>query len=176
MLIRRESSADRAEVREVVAAAFAPASRGAAGRDEPVEARLVEELRDGGTWLPRLSLVACDDAGAVVGQVMCSRGRVEATPVVALGPLGVRPDRWRGGVGRALVHAVLGAADALDEPLVALLGDPAYYHRFGFRPAEEYGIGAPVPAWGAYFQVRTLTAFTPAVRGAFAYPEPFDRV
>ncbi|WP_442791484.1 hypothetical protein [Micromonospora sp. NBC_01813] len=47
------------------------------------------------------------------------------------------------------MHAVLGAAEALDEPLVVLLGDPAYYQRFGLRP--------PAP-------------------GRFRYAEPFDRI
>lgn len=44
-----------------------------------------------------------------------------------LGPLGVAPSHQAAGIGSALVHAVLGAADALDEALVALLGAPAYY-------------------------------------------------
>ncbi|WP_241835494.1 GNAT family N-acetyltransferase [Pseudofrankia asymbiotica] len=146
---------------------------GADGTGEPVEARLVDELRASGASLPGLSLVALDEEGAVVGHVMCSRGRVGATPVVALGPLAVRPDRQLRGVGSALVHAVVGAADALDEPLVALLGAPRYYRRFGFRPATAFGVAAPVEAWGDHFQVRALTAYGD-VRGQFAYPKPFD--
>ena len=71
---------------------------------------------------------------------------------------------------------MLGAADALDEPLVVLLGDPRYYSRFGFRLAEEYGITPPVPDWRPHFQARPLTAFTPTLRGQFTYAEPFDRV
>ncbi|MDT3446475.1 MULTISPECIES: GNAT family N-acetyltransferase [unclassified Pseudofrankia] len=183
MLIRREVAADAAAARAVVAGAFAPAAdsghgrgRGADRGGEPVEARLVDELRTSGASLPGLSLVALDEEGAVVGHVMCSRGWVEARPAVALGPLAVRPDRQLRGVGSALVHAAVGAADALDEPLVALLGDPRYYRRFGFRPATAYGIAAPVEAWGDHFQVRTLTVFAVGTRGRFSYPEPFDRL
>jgi predicted N-acetyltransferase YhbS len=73
------------------------------------------------------------------------------------------------------VEVGLGAADALDEPLVALLGSPDYYARFGFRLAEEYGITPPVPGWRPHFQVRALAAYEHE-SGAFAYPEPFDRV
>ena len=73
------------------------------------------------------------------------------------------------------MHAVLGAGDALGEPLVALLGSPAYYRRFGFRLSDEYGIAPPRPGWQPHFQVRTLSAYRPEVRGTFAYPEPFDR-
>ena len=38
------------------------------------------------------------------------------------------------------MHAVLGAADALGEPLAALLGDPGYYRRFGFELSTGYQI------------------------------------
>jgi putative acetyltransferase len=74
------------------------------------------------------------------------------------------------------MHAVLGAADALGEPLVALLGSTAYYPRFGFRLASEYGITPKEPRWVPDFQVRTLTTYDPGLRGPFAYPEPFDHV
>jgi putative acetyltransferase len=74
------------------------------------------------------------------------------------------------------MHAVLGAADALGEPLVALLGSTDYYPRFGFGPASDYHITPQHAGWGPHFQVRPLTAYDPDVRGQFAYPEPFDRV
>jgi putative acetyltransferase len=74
------------------------------------------------------------------------------------------------------MHAVIGAADALGEPLIALLGDPGYYARFGFRLAEEYQVTPPRPAWREHFQVRPLAGYQPSVRGEFAYPEPFDQV
>jgi putative acetyltransferase len=95
--------------------------------------------------------------------------------VLALGPLTVRPDSQRRGVGSALMHAVLGAADALDEPLVALLGNPAFYSRFGFRPSSEYQIVPPRPEWQPHFQVRVLACYQPAIRGTFTYPDPFER-
>ncbi|WP_329259706.1 N-acetyltransferase [Actinoallomurus sp. NBC_01490] len=173
MLIRRETPADTAAVHAVTSAAFArPGSTG-----EVTEARLLGELRACDAWLPALSLVACEGRGGeVLGHVVCTRGTVGAAPVLALGPLSVRPGDQRRGVGLALVHTVLGAADALGEPLVALLGSPAYYGRFGFRPSAEYGITPPVPAWDTHFQVRALSAYDAGVRGTFAYPEPFDRV
>jgi putative acetyltransferase len=119
--------------------------------------------------------VAVTASDEVIGHVLCTRGLVGAAPVLGLGPLSVRPDWQRRGVGSALMHAILGAADALDEPLVALLGDPGYYGRFGFRLSEEYQIAPPRPGWRAHFQVRPLGAYRPSVRGTFAYAEPFDR-
>jgi len=171
VLVRREAPGDVAAIRAVTAAAFARP-----GEDIPGEAPLVDGLRASPAWIPELSLVAVDPGGDVVGHVVCTRGKVGSAPALALGPLSVRPDWQRRGAGKALMHAVLGAADALDEPLVALLGSTSYYPRFGFRPASEYGITPKHPEWAEHFQVRALTAYDPAVRGEFAYPEPFDRL
>ena len=172
MLIQRETSAHIDAIRTVTAAAFA---RPGQPPEKSVEAILVDELRASHAWIPALSLVAVDSAG-VVGHVLGSRAQVDSAPVLAVGPLSVHPDHQGRGVGQALMHTVLGAADALDEPVVVLLGDPRYYSRFGFRLAEEYGITPPVPEWRQHFQARPLTAFTPAFHGQFTYAEPFDRV
>jgi putative acetyltransferase len=171
VLIRREAPGDAEVIRSVTAAAFARP-----GEDVPVEAPLVDWLRESQEWIPELSLVAVDPGGDVIGHVVCTRGTIGSALVLALGPLSVRPDWWRQGVGKALMHAVLGAADARGEPLVALLGSTRYYPKFGFRMASEYGITPKQREWAEHFQVRALTAYDPAVRGEFAYPEPFDRL
>ncbi|ROO90655.1 putative acetyltransferase [Actinocorallia herbida] len=163
MIIRRERPADARAIREVVAAAF--------GGPHAAEAPLVDELRADPAWIPRLSLVA-ELGGDIVGHVVCTRGRAGTTPALGLAPLSVRPDVQRSGVGRALMHAVLGAADALDEPFIALLGDPDYYGRFGFVPASDLGVRAPDPAWGVHFQVRVLSAYRPDGLGEFSYAPP----
>lgn len=171
MLVRRETPEDVEAIRAVTAAAFARP-----GEDIPGEAPLVDWLRASSAWIPELSLVAVDPGGDVVGHVVCTRGNVGVAPALALGPLSVRPDRQRSGLGKALMHAVLGAANALNEPLVALLGSTEYYAQFGFRPAREYEITPEHPEWKEHFQVRALTAYDPAVRGEFGYPEPFGRL
>lgn len=167
MLIRRETAADVVEVRAVVDAAFRD------GDDEPVEVRLLDLLRDGDDWLPRLSLVAEAADGAVAGHVVCTRAWVGEVEVVGLGPIAVRPDLQGGGVGRALVHAVVAAAEALDVPAVGLLGSTAYYPRFGFVPGSSVGVVSPEPAWGDHFQVRLLGG---RPEGAFRYAAPFREI
>jgi putative acetyltransferase len=171
VIVRRERPGDEAAIRRVHLAAF---RRSDAPDVDAVEAGLVDALRASRAWIPELSLVA-ERGGEVVGHVVCSRGTIAGEhAALGLGPLGVLPDVQHGGVGLALMHAVLGAADARDEHCVALLGDPAYYSRFGFVTSTEYDIEAPDAAWGVHFQVRTFTAHDRAMVGRFAYAPPFD--
>ncbi len=171
MLTRRDRPEDHPAIRAVLAAAFADeAPPGKA----PVEIALVDALRADAERMPQLSLVAEADGGEVVGYVVCSRGWVDGRPALGLGPLAVLPDVQGRGAGSALMHAVLGAAEALEEPLVALLGHTEYYPRFGFRPAAELGIAPPVEDWASHFQVRALSAYTPGLRGVFRYAPAFD--
>ena len=167
MLIRTETAADVDVIRQVTMAAFALPDR--PGDDH---ARLVDGLRADPAWIPALSWVAVLE-DAVVGHVVTTRGWVGDQPALGLGPLSVLPGHQRQGVGKALVHTSLGASDALGEPLVVLLGSPAYYERYGFGPASDVGITGSDPAWGADLQVRTLSAYDPAIRGEFRFADPF---
>ncbi|HEY3501686.1 MAG TPA: N-acetyltransferase [Actinocatenispora sp.] len=162
--VRPERDADRGAVHEVEAAAF--------GRE--YEADLVERLRADAGWLPGLSYVAEAPDGRIVGHVLLTRGYVGAVPVVALGPLAVAPDVQRRGVGGALVEAVLADAAGRGETAAMLLGDPAYYGRFGFARASSYGVTAPDPSWPEEaFQVRGLGPEPTVVPGSARFADPF---
>lgn len=170
MFLRRERPDDRAAIFAIHAAAFARPDRLVAP-----EAHLVDGLRDDGDIIPALSIVA-EASNELVGHVVCSRATVEGYPSLGLGPLGVLPSHQRRGVGHALMHAVLAAADALDAPAVVLLGDPGYYRRFGFEFAESLGVHPPQPEWAKHFQIRRLNAWTGALGGMFRYATAFDRL
>ncbi len=169
MIIRKEKSGDQAAIRAIHIAAF---GGGAAG-EEPVEGQLVDELRRSDAWIPELALVA-EVGGVMVGHVVTTRGFVGAQPALGLAPIGVDPAGQRAGIGSALMHATIGAAEALGEPLIALLGDPGYYARFGFVASSEVSITPPDAGWGHHFQVLPLSAFTSEMRGTFRYAAPFD--
>jgi putative acetyltransferase len=173
MLVRRERPDDAEAIRQVHAAAFQEGESTA----QPVEVRLVDDLRRSEAWLPRLSLVA-DVDGEIIGHVVCSRALLEPSeiPVLGLAPIGVQPGYQREGVGAALMHAVLGAADACDETLVGLVGDPAYYGRFGFVPGSQYGIEPAVAGLAEFFQVRPLAMFVDGTAGVFRYADTFDQL
>lgn len=166
MQIRRERNGDWPTSREIQVNAFRK------GEDEPIEAQLLDELRACDGWIPELSWVAEIDE-VVVGHALCTRGHVGGVSCVGLGPIGVAPHLQRSGVGSSLVHALVGASDAMGEPLIALLGDPGYYSRFGFVASAELGIDPPEAAWGAYFQVKPLAAWSDSIMGQFRYSQPF---
>ena len=139
--IRPERAGDQASIRRVLVAAFA-------GWDE---ANLVEALRRAGD-LP-FSLVAVDGT-AIVGHVAASPVTLDepadAIPpdaavsrVVTIAPLAVMPDRHRRGIGTALMDAMLDRLRGAGVGFALLLGDPAYYRRFGFAPEKAADIRTP---------------------------------
>ena len=167
MLIRRVRPADRRAIFGVHNAAFA-SNDGSPG----FEATLVYELGAAGDTIAALSLVAELD-GNVVGHVLGSRARIDEHPSLGLGPLAVLPGYQKQGVGSALMHAVLAAADALSFAEAVLLGDPGYYQRFGFQPAKPLGVIPPNPQWAQHFQIRTLSAWNAERTGNFHYAKAF---
>ena len=110
-----------------------------------VEHYLVHIMRGDGAFLPELDFVA-EAEGTPVGSILYTRARIVRddggqVPVLCFGPLSVHP-AWQGkGVGSALVRRTLALAGALGHRAVLIYGDPDYYGRFGFVPAEGYGIG-----------------------------------
>ncbi len=127
--IRVERPDDRARSLEIEREAF--------GSDE--EAAIVVAVRDlDGSF----ALVAVD-GDVVVGHVQMSRAWIGDIDVLSLGPIGVAPPRQGEGIGSALVRAALGAAGERGEHVVMLLGSPAFYGRFGFRPGSEWGLSNP---------------------------------
>ena len=160
---RPERPADHDAIRRVHAAAFAPSE---------VEAPLVDALRAAGDLVVPLSLVAEDDTG-VVGHVAISRATAGGADVLALGPLGVLPERQGEGIGSALTRAALAAAAATDYPLVALLGHADYYPRFGFEPAGALGLRCPYPVAPESWLALRLPADDGTARGDFRYAAAF---
>jgi putative acetyltransferase len=129
VLIRAEEPGDDEAVSEVHIRAFGGTT----------EAAVVESLRGQGALLASLVAVVHD---RIVGHVALSPvdvGGVERA-AVALGPLAVDPYLQGRGIGALLVDAFLQHCRVRDEALVVVLGYPGYYGRFGFLPAERFGL------------------------------------
>jgi putative acetyltransferase len=128
MEIRKERPDDVAAVRDVNRRAF--------GQDQ--EANIVDALRTNDAAL--LSLVATVN-GQVVGHIMYSPLTVaENVNGVALGPMAVLPEYQRQGLGTRLIEAGNRKIKDAGYPFIIVVGHADYYPRFGFRPANEYGI------------------------------------
>ena len=97
------------------------------------EARLVEAIEADGDTL--LSLVA-EDGGAVVGHILFSWMDViadgRALPAAGLAPVATAPERQRAGAGSLLIRTGLGHLREQGIAVCFVLGDPAFYERFGF--------------------------------------------
>ena len=153
--LRAERAADRTAVYRLTAAAF--------GRED--EARLVEALRADGDVV--ISLVA-EIERRIVGHVLLSRLENPAR-CLALAPVCVMPGRQGEGIGSALIREALERARAQGFAAVFVLGEPAYYTRFGFVPAAPFETEYP----RAYFMALALTDALEAKGGPVVYPAAF---
>lgn len=115
---------------------------------QETEADLVRKLLADASAAPRLSLLAIED-GQPVGHVLFTSVDVVGVerPVRAsiLAPLAVVPETQGHGCGGKLVKDGLQQLAGSGVELVFVLGDPAYYARFGFTPAGGRGLQAPYP-------------------------------
>lgn len=163
MQIRPEHPDDIDTIRRLTTAAFKemPYSSG-------TEAAIVDALRSAGALV--LSIVAVQD-GEIVGHVAFSPVSIngEAKGWYGLGPVSVWPARQGKGIGQALIRDGLSRLKAMNAQGCVVLGDPAYYGRFGFTsdPDLRYGDAPP-----EYFQ---RLAFTDAVpKGEVTFHAGFD--
>jgi len=126
VIVRTETDRDREGIRQVNIAAF----RGHP-YSQQTEHLIVEALRAAGAL--EVSLVAESD-GEVVGHIAFSAASIGSSSSgwFLLGPVAVQPARQGEGIGRALVEAGLDALRSRRAGGCVLVGDPAFYVRFGF--------------------------------------------
>jgi putative acetyltransferase len=150
-LIRPERDEDAAAVRRVHETAFSTAA----------EANLVERLRAGGKAV--IALVA-EDGASIVGHILFSPIALEplaGTVGLGLAPVAVLPDHEKHGVGRRLIQNGLAECHARGASFVVVIGDPPYYSRFGFEPAEKYGLRNEYGAGEAFMVFELVSGALP---------------
>ena len=124
MIPRPERADEAAAIGQLITEAFATAPHA-----DGNEAEIVTRLREGGGLL--LSLV-CADAAGLTGHIAASPVTIGGAPGWAcIAPVCVAPRCQRQGIGGALMRAALDGLRAQGLGGVVLLGDPAYYTRFG---------------------------------------------
>ena len=145
MILREEQPSDHDVIRAVHLASF-PSSDEA----DPVDAL----RRDGDRVISRVALE--DDW--LVGHVVSSR-MLEPARVLGLAPVAVLPAFRRRGIAAGLIEAGLERARLQGWELVFVLGDPAYYRRFGFDARLAEGFATPYA--GVHFMARALATTMP---------------
>jgi putative acetyltransferase len=161
--VRHEHPDDVATVDALVGAAF---------EGRPNEVALVRGLRS--TEPPAISRLAVQD-GAIVGHAMLSDLRLEGSErrVLGLAPVAVAPHRQGRGIGRVLTEDAVVTAERCRATMVVVLGDPAFYRRFGFEPAGAHGIEPPPGVAPDAFLIARLSSYDDTSAGRITYPLVF---
>lgn len=168
MITIREAArpGDEEGILALVAAAFSDATRDASEELEIVR------LTWAATDAEQLIELVADDDGTVVAHALAAPGNINGGPtsVAGVAPVCVAPSHQGRGMGTALMEMLIEAAIARGWPLLVLLGDPAYYERFGFEAAGPLGLTyAPAGAGSPHFQARRLGQDDAYRHGSFTY-------
>lgn len=149
LIIRQEVPADFDICEKIVRDAFWDKFK--PGCDEHA---VLHRMRSHEDYLSQISFVAEYD-GELIGGIWFSEANVtsadgKSTKILTFGPVAITPALQGKGYGAELIRHAIQAARELAYPGIVIYGDPGYYSRFGFQPAEQHGIfdgeGNPCPA------------------------------
>jgi putative acetyltransferase len=147
LLVRSEGPRDRDAVRALNERAF--------GGHE--EAEIVEALHRANA--AAVALVA-EVEGTVVGHILFSPVELDnanGRRLLGLAPMAVEPSRQRQGIGSRLVREGLERCRAAGADGVVVLGHAEYYPRFGFVPAQQFGLRCEYDVPADVFMALELT-------------------
>ena len=164
--IRLATPDDAAAIHQIHAAAF----------PTEAEAQLVDRIIAAGH--DELSLIA-EVEGQLVGHVLYSPvtierdGRVMAEGL-GLAPVAVLPSHQKQGIGSELINASLQALASAACPFVVVLGEPAYYQRFGFQTASRFQLGNVYGVDEPFMVIELTPPALPPGGGLVKYGTEFD--
>ncbi len=171
ILIRGERETDIAAIHEINLLAF--------GQED--EAKLVDALRKGKSYIKGLSLVAIKE-DKVLGHAIFTKAFIvnkagKRQACIALGPMAVHPEHQRQGIGSKLVEEGLERGRELAFNSAVVLGHKEYYPRFGFKLAAERKISSTFPAAEEYFFIMELkNGGLKGISGVVQYAREFSLV
>ena len=143
LIIRQEKPSEFPFLYDFVKVAFQTAK--VADGDEQ---GYVNKLRASGNYIPELALVAEED-GKIVGHIMLTKTYVATGgskfEALLLAPLSVALEYRRCGIGSKLVLYSFDLAKKLGYKALFVVGDPAYYGRFGFKSTAPLIKHVPMP-------------------------------
>jgi putative acetyltransferase len=162
--LRPEAAGDEASIYDLITRAFAPMPF--ADGDEQ---DLVDRLRERGELA--LSLVALNPEGTIIGHVAFSPATIDHADCgwLQMAPVAVCPTWQHRGIGSALIATGITDLRHKGTNGVAVVGNPAYYERFGFTiipglsPLSEHD--------AKYFRAMALIGNAPS--GTLRYASAF---
>lgn len=142
IIIRQELGKDLDEVYNLIKTAFETAKV-----KDGDEQDFTVRLRNGKNFIPELSLVA-EANGKLIGHIMFTKTPVaqsngEKFEGLLVAPLSVLLEYRDFGVGSTLMKEGLRLGAQLGYKAAFLIGDPNYYHRFGYQSSSLFGITHP---------------------------------
>jgi putative acetyltransferase len=168
--IRLERDTDHDAIFQLTKLAF--------GRD--IEAKLMELLIKNNIYQKELSLVAIND-DEILGHILFTRISIEPKQenfnAVILGPLAVKPDSQRLGIGSKLIIKGIEVCKSQGYNSILVIGHPKYYPRFGFISASKNGLKSPLPVPDEAFMILELVPKSlKDVKGKIIFPTEFFEI
>ena len=176
LAIRRETPADYDAVEHLTREAFWNVYRPGC-----TEHYVVHVLRRDPAFVPELDLVLERD-GELIGHVLYLRAKIMADDgreisVMTFGPISIRPDRQRQGLGKYLQDESMARAAALGAGALCIEGNLEFYGKSGFVVAGTKGIryhGAPEEGLVPYFLLKELQpGYLDGVTGVYHTPQGY---
>jgi len=160
MIIRREKHSDYKAIYDLVKDAF----------PTEAEAKLIDQLRIDGTAV--ISMVAVIDNN-LVGHIMMSKMSAPFR-ALGLGPLAVAATHRQKGIGGRLIVSALEEAKKEKWQCVFVLGNPAFYKKFGFDPETASGFKCRYS--GPDLMALAIEMPLPVASGNILYASAFDNL
>ena len=137
-IIRQEKQNDFKEIYNLVKIAFESAQV-SNGKEQD----FVNHLRYSDNYIPELALVA-EENNKLIGHIMLTKNYISnsecKTETLLWAPISVILEYRNKGVGSALINKSFDLAKRIGYRSIVLVGDPAYYGKFGFKKAADVGI------------------------------------
>ena len=176
-IIRNEEERDYFEVENVTREAFWNIYR--PGCNEHL---VTHNFRNNQAFIKKLDYVM-EDNGEIIGTIIYSHGTLRLDnggkmDFITFGPVGIRPDYQKNGMGQELIRYSMDRAKDLGYDAIFITGNPIYYNRFGFEAACNYGIFLDEnrnPSEANFFMVNVLKqGALDGLAGIYVFDPCFD--
>lgn len=165
--IRQENENDYDIVYQVVKSAFEHMEH-----TDGDEHNLVNRLRNSSAFVPQLSLVA-EFNGDIVGHILFTEAEINGTTQLVLAPLSVVPSQQNHGIGGKLIAEGHRIARDLGYEFSILVGHAHYYPRFGYVPADRFGITTSLEVPNENFMALNLQGKDTMLNGMIKFAPEF---